>query len=507
MKILIADDEQHIRNGLKLSLDWERLKIDEVFTAEDGEEALAVCRREQPEIILTDIRMPGIDGLELAEKAIESCGAKKVLIMSGYSEFSYAQSAIRIGAVDYLLKPIRLDELERTLEKIINNILEEKKKEELFFADILKEIVAGRVPGKEEEQKIIEKYKNMGEIFCVILRADRIYAGPEKSGLRQKAAEISAGLEERNFRLLIRDKEEMVFLWKAEDYQERSTYRGMIISALSSVCKNGVPWSAGVSITGGFSKLPMLYEQARDALKCRLYMEKERIIFYEDVFKTTHTKVYFAREDIRRQISDLQTENIKRTISKSFEKFREKRCINKSEVQEFCITFKNQLLDILKEKDIDIEGLLEKNASMFEKQMDYDVLSSYEKWLQDCCYLILKGVSGLTGKQHSTAVRKAIAYVNENYSRNITLAAIAEDVQKSTNYFCYIFKKDTGMNFNEYLNTVRINKAKDLLRTSEYMVYEISEMVGYHDYSYFAKVFKKICGCSPSEYKDKEEKS
>ena len=507
MKILIADDEQHIRNGLKSSLDWKRLKISEVFTAEDGEEALAVCRREKPEIILTDIRMPGIDGLELAKKATESCGAKKVLIMSGYSEFSYAQTALRIGAVDYLLKPIRLDELECTLVRIVNSIQEEQKKEELFYSDIWKEIVAGRVPGKKEEKKIFEKYKTMGEIFCVILRADRIYAGEDTNGLGRRTAEIAAELERRNFYLLIRDKDEMVFIWKAEDYQERSTYRGMIMSALSAACKGNIQWSAGVSMTGSFSRLSVLYEQARSALKCRLFIERERIIFYEDTARTTHAKVYFSREDIKRQISDLQDEKIRKVISACFEKFRENQCINKSEVQEFCITFKNQLLDILKDKEIEIEGLLEKNAAWFEKQMDYDVLSSYESWLQDCCYLILKGVSGLTGRQHSIAVRKAMAYVNENYSTDITLAAIAADVQKSTNYFCYIFKKDTGMNFNEYLNTVRINKAKELLRTSEYMVYEISELVGYHDYSYFAKVFKKICGCSPSEYKDKEEKS
>lgn len=503
MKILIADDEQHIRNGLKFSLDWERLKIDKVFTAEDGEEALEVCRREKPEIILTDIRMPGLDGLELAKKATETYGTKKVLIMSGHSEFSYAQSAIRIGAVDYLLKPIKLEELENTLGKIVDDILEERKKEDLFFADILEEMIAGRAPGKDEEQKILEKYKNMGEVFCVILRADRVYAGSEKNSSRQRAAEIAADLEQRNFYPLIRDKEELTLMWKAGDYQERSTYKGMIISALTSVCKSDIQWSAGVSMTGSFSQLSTLYEQACNALKCRLFMEKEKIIFYEDICRKTHEKVYFSREEIRRQISGLQAGKIQKVISGVFEKFRANQCINKNEVQEFCITFKNQLLDILRDKGIEIKELLEKNSALFEKQMDYDVLSSYESWLQDCCYLILKGVSSLTGKQHSTAVRKAIVYVNQNYSHDITLAAIAEDVQKSMNYFCYIFKKDTGMNFNEYLNTVRINKAKELLRTSEFMVYEISEMVGYHDYSYFAKVFKRMCGCSPSEYKEK----
>ena len=117
MKILIADDERHIRNGLGSNIDWKFLGIDTVFTAEDGVAAERICSEHRPEIIISDIRMPGIDGLELAERAIEGYGARKVILLSGYSEFEYAKKAISIGVVEYLLKPVNLDKLTDLLAK------------------------------------------------------------------------------------------------------------------------------------------------------------------------------------------------------------------------------------------------------------------------------------------------------------------------------------------------------------------------------------------------------
>ena len=119
MKILIADDERHIRNGLGSNIDWKFLGIDTVFTAEDGVAAERICSEHRPEIIISDIRMPGIDGLELAERAIEGYGARKVILLSGYSEFEYAKKAISIGVVEYLLKPVNLDKLTDLLAKSI----------------------------------------------------------------------------------------------------------------------------------------------------------------------------------------------------------------------------------------------------------------------------------------------------------------------------------------------------------------------------------------------------
>lgn len=503
MKILIADDERHIRNGLKMSMDWERLKIDGIFTAENGEEALALCRREKPEIILTDIRMPGMDGLELAKKATELYGAKKVLIMSGYSEFAYAQSAVRIGAVDYLLKPIKLNELEKILENTVAQIAEEEKRQELFDQDILQKLVLGKMSVEEAERKIPETYRNAGEIFCVILRAERVYAGRPEHEMRAMFPAVSAGLERRGFRILLEKVNEAVYMWKAADYQQRSMYRSLLLSSLGGVCQADSQWSAGVSQIGSFRDIYTLYRQAEESLAYRMARDRERIIFYEDISHVPDSvQVFFPWEKIKEQISGLQTEDIQQNIARAFQRFRDSGCIDRRNIQEFCITYKNLLLDVLEGKGIAAGRILEKNAEYFEKQLDYDVLESYERWLCDCCGLILKGVSDVTAKQYSAAVRKAVAYIQEFYGKDITLAEVAEDVQKSANYFSYIFKRDTGMNFNEYLNTVRIGKAKELLKEPEYMAYEIAEMVGYHDYAYFSRVFKKLCGCSPSEYKE-----
>lgn len=507
MKILIADDEQHIRNGLKMSLDYKKLKIDEILTAEDGAEAMEICRNEHPEIILTDIRMPGVDGLELAEKATHMYGAKKVLIMSGYSEFSYAQSAIRLGAVDYLLKPIRLGELEKTLANIVAEISSEDKKEELVYSSILKNMIAGRPADEDIRRKIAEKYEITGEAFLIIVKPVKDYAVLQPKNIKTEMLKAAESMKEAGFYLLMRDQESLILLWNAGDCLRRSAYKTLIKRALCSAFLTDCKWFAAVSMTGRMHELHRMYEQALKALDWHLLREKDRIIFYEDISAAAKSRTSsFSWTYIKEQISRLNMEDIRQMIAASFDELRKNQCTRRKEVQEFCITFKNLLLDVLKEKGVEIEGVMQKNEELFRSQLDYDVLSGYENWLKDCCYLILKDVLDTSGKQHS-AVRKAIVYINKFYGQNITLAQIAADVQKSPNYFCYIFKKDTGMSFNEYLNYIRISKAKELLKTSDCMVYEIAEQVGYHDYTYFTKVFKKNCGCSPSEYRDNTDKS
>ena len=144
MKALIVDDEMHIRNGLQKSVKWRELGIEQIFTAEDGREALAVCLKEKPEILITDIRMPGMDGLTLAQAAIDKAKVKKVVILSGFSEFEYAKTAIRLGVVDYLLKPVKLEELSVLLKRMVEEIRLESRQKELQNQEMVWEVIRGQ---------------------------------------------------------------------------------------------------------------------------------------------------------------------------------------------------------------------------------------------------------------------------------------------------------------------------------------------------------------------------
>ena len=164
------------------------------------------------------------------------------------------------------------------------------------------------------------------------------------------------------------------------------------------------------------------------------------------------------------------------------------------------MTIKNVVFDVMREKGVDIAGILDSNQELFQSQMEYTSLDGYEAWICDYCDLLLRGLKDLSGKCYSAVISKAVDYMNQHYGEDITLKSLAEKVNKSASYFSCIFKKEMGVNFNEYLNQVRIKNAMEMLRLPDVVIYEVAEKTGFHDYKYFTKVFRKLCGCSPTEY-------
>lgn len=509
MKVLIADDEMHIRNGLKKGIPWKALGIDEVLTAEDGEAALEICREKRPEIIVTDIRMPGLDGLSLTQSAGEHWGLKKAVILSGYSEFEYAKRAIGLGVADYLLKPVKTDELTALIEKIVKEIHEEKYKEEAARQEKILDILEGRLPAEEIKTLLCErkgiKYRKenfSNNIVLGVLKGDVVY-GKKACGTDDLREYIE---EERGITFLVREKLSSVFLLQLCSRQDRGDYLSRMSSCLRRINKrhtDSAGFSLGVSSAGMVRDVARLYKQACLALEHRLYLGAGSCMFYEQIPGESE-KIYpvlsLDKSAIEESVLMLQVEELNRHIHKHFVYLREKRCTDKQTVQELCLAVKNTVFDVMKEKGVDIAGILDRNQELFQSQMDFSTLVSYEKWLCDYCYLLLAGLRDLTGKHYSTIISRAVDYINQHYSEEITLKGLAEEVNKSPSYFSCIFKKEMGLNFNEYLNQVRIRKAKELLRMPDMVIYEVAEKTGFHDYKYFTKVFKKLCGCSPSEY-------
>ena len=512
MKVLIADDEPHIRNGLRKRIHWEELGIEEVATAQDGEEALQICKDLRPEMIITDIRMPGIDGLELAERAAVSYGAKKILIMSGYSEFEYAQTAIKIGVVDYLLKPVNLEEITNTIRNSVREIKEEREKEKLSFQKRVHSLLQGLVNQEEKPDSLLEEAKGLGEIICGVIRVDSLYGKPAYKITEEMFEEavrgvgnMTCGTNEEMPLLFYREETHIVFLLKIPDSKVRNTYHSICSTFLYCLNKNNaVSCSMGVSSIGYFRQIQELYAQAENALCHRLYQGESSCIFCEMISAEKQRKAAFFQDmkAFKEQAGYFHIEEACEQIRLGFQILYQEHCTDQKKPQELCISVKNALTETMHEKGIDVLGLLDQNREMFQIPLEFNTLQSYEQWCIDYCHLILKGLNDLAKGRHSAAVAKAVDYISQHYMEDISLGYLAELACKSTNYFSCIFKKEMGMNFNEYLNEVRIRRAKELLRTTDSMIYEVSESVGYHDYKYFTKVFKKVCGCSPSEFKE-----
>lgn len=499
MKVLIVDDELHIRNGLKRNIEWLSLGISQVFTAEDGEEGREICRKERPEIIISDIRMPGLSGLELAEQAVKNWGAKKVILFSGYSEFEYAKKAISIGVVDYLLKPVKLDELTKLLKKSIEEIQNEDLKAELLCRQNIRKIL------EEETSVSVEKvlYKSQTEypreLLLFIVQKNCIYATEdEQADIERATAQIREWDE--TVRFLYRKETETVFLLEINSLADRERSRQIISTGMR---KLEPYYSAGISERGLVTDIKKLYRQANEALRHRFYRKHPGCVFYEEVGKNQENIYPLLSIDkgaIQQAVTLFKTEELERIIQEHFRVLYNKKCCEQHVAVELCIAIKNAVFETMQEKGIDIAGILDKNQIMFQDQLKFSFLESYERWIKDYCSLLLLGLKDLSGKQYSTVISRAVDYIQQHYMESITLIETAEAVNKSSCYFSCIFKKEMGVNFNEYLNQVRIRKAKQLLRGQNMVVYQVAEQVGFRDYKYFIKVFKRICGCSPGEY-------
>lgn len=504
MKVLIADDEMHIRNGLRTGIDWESLGIDMVLTAEDGREAHLVCQKERPEIIITDIRMPGMDGLELTGQAGRSLGAKKVIILSGYSEFEYAKKAIGLGVVDYLLKPVNIRELSELVGKCAADIREEERREGITRQEKIRDILDKKLPA-EEIRNIL--YRKGGEILCPpeiavgAVSLDKSY-GRYIHGYEEVRGDVPGS---RTVYLAEAD-EVLVYMAEIRTREERSGYYAEFAGLLNAVNRKLAGMgscSMGVSGRGAVTDIPQLFEQAKKALAHRMYLGDGSCIYF-DMARLKQEKMYpflqFDRRRARESVEMLRIDQLRELISVHFDEMKRMKCTDVKAAQELCVTIKNVVFDVMREKGVDIAGILDSNQELFQSQMEYTSLDGYEAWICDYCDLLLRGLKDLSGKCYSAVISKAVDYMNQHYGEDITLKSLAEKVNKSASYFSCIFKKEMGVNFNEYLNQVRIKNAMEMLHMPDVVIYEVAEKTGFHDYKYFTKVFRKLCGCSPTEY-------
>jgi two-component system, response regulator YesN len=174
-------------------------------------------------------------------------------------------------------------------------------------------------------------------------------------------------------------------------------------------------------------------------------------------------------------------------------------CADKNSIKDVCADLKNILIRTVKDQGINFEGLFGNNMNLFDDIGSFETIVEYKEWILNVYYIVITGLSDVSKIKHNPLMLKSAEYIKKNYYRNLTTEELAEHMQKNSNYFSHLFKKEFGVSFIEYLNKVRINEAKNLIKTTNLLAYEIAEKVGFQDYKYFTQVFKKLEGFSPSK--------
>lgn len=535
IKVFLVEDEMVIRRGIKNSIDWEKEGYIFCGEASDGELAYPMIIKEKPDILITDIRMPFMDGLELCKLVKKELPNIKILILSGYDEFDYAKEAIRLGVTEYLLKPISSGKLLEALNGVSESIRREKEDKDL----VRKYMEEMRENTEHEKQKFFEqmiagnlsmadaletgkKYEMNLSAGMYNLLLFRFTLGKENRKSGELLGEAEYAIEKLTERLeyvfeFQRGVEGWAFLLMADNEEQMSERVKELSKDLEEIMKNysTIAYFGGIGQpVARLRELEESFREAERALAARFTMELNRIISVEDIRMAQNVDTL---DDI--EITSFGEIEKTRTM---LEKFLNNGA--EDEIDEFVDVYINELPEenlksvlmrqyIIMDAYIVMMSFCEKIEGIEgEMQAQSEELKNSMKTIQtleeikNYIRMLLKKIIGvrdtISGRRYSDIIEIAKDQIRKTYmSDEISLNTIAAEVGMSPSYFSSIFSKEMGKTFVEYLTEIRMDRAKELLMCSSTKTSEIGYEVGYKDPHYFSYIFKKTQNCTPKEFR------
>jgi two-component system response regulator YesN len=529
--VILVDDEEEVRQAIIKKLDWEALGFQVIGYADNGEDALEITERLRPDVVMTDIKMPFMDGLTLSKKIKQISRDIKIIVFSGFDEFEYAKEAIKLEVEEYILKPIDSVELknvfERIREKLNNEIsqkldMEQLRKYYLESLPIMKEqFLIGLLEGQLSKQQVTELTKSYE------MKLDYPYymtgiVHTDFSGTGMKAAEDTkapAGFVTLSLKQIVNDNLEgccdfisciyldcVVVIALFKDQKQSNDF----IHAMDQICKSAFRLlenntSAGVGfLCEDLMSLSHSYQGAKNAVDYRILFEPNQAIYIQDVEAQVDDKfIWDSRytESILREIKLGEAEEVTNAVQDLVD------YIKKSAVsfQLYQISLMEMVTEILKlghAYQIDMDKVFGADFNINRKIYQFDSLESLKQWLMEICLKVRSSIRRERTDSAKLLIEKAIEYISGNYNDSeLSVDTLCSYLNVSATYFSTLFKRETGMSFVNYLTKIRLDKALQLLNTTDEKTYNIATIVGYTEPNYFSYVFKKKYGISPSNYR------
>lgn len=509
MKIAIVEDEYVIRKGLSKILKKISSEYEIVGQAEDGIEGLELIKSKSPDLIITDIRMPKMDGLQLLQALRNDEIKVKAIVLSAYSEFEYAQKAISLGVSEYILKPISIPDLTAALENIEKQLDEEKEikvesPKELYELDsILSRSILGNLNISEDLNSFLKKQYNLSaedEIGVF-----EIYLGEFFSEKVDKLKSHLKSLNQNdfNFSTLEFSKDNIVILiiYNIQSKDKVVSYfeKGFIPVVKSNLSKEFV---YGLIFSDGLLKINENAEALKRKLQFNLTLGEGKLINYE-IVSNIKTKQFLYPIDIENKIKvaivNKDINNIKQTFE-IFEAYCKNEIYEPKDIKEACVNFCWTVINTSKELNSSLHENLDVQTTL-KKIMISITWREIEEVLYKLFTKILESNVKEEDKNVSLVVKRAQSLIHEYYNQGINLDEIAAKLNITADYLGKQFKKEIGEAFNTYARNYRINKVKTLLLGTELKIYQIAELTGYSDSKYMSKVFKETTGYLPNDYR------
>ncbi len=529
LKIFLVEDEFVIREGIKNNIDWKANGYEFCGEASDGELAFPIIQKTKPDIVITDIRMPFMDGLELSRLIKKELPLTEIIILSGYEEFEYAKEAIKIGVSQYLCKPISGEELLKEINLLADKITEKRKEQEIkekYIREVEENFIEEKrnffqylVTGTKSISELLEIAKkihiDLSSIWynIILLKIQSMtHAHDEYSGsmvkVEQKLKELDGG---DHFAAFDRNLEGKALLVKADTEEELTRIQNDYIRKMKDLLGDysHVRYFAGIGMpVNRLSELPGSFESASHAFAHRYLTRESGIWNYQDIEQKKHQIDDF-------NIGSVNAKELDRNKLRDFLKFGDK-----NEVVYFVEEYINDLGNNAMKSNMFrqylvmdtyfcvVDFVVDLQFSKDEIEVfsaDSEILQNNENSMKYMERIISKALElreKSASNRYGDIVDEVMKYIEEHYAQeDLSLNILASHVNFSPNHLSMVLSQQTGQTFIKYLTDFRMNKAKELLRCTGKRSSEIGLEVGYKDPHYFSFLFKKTQGMTPTQYR------
>ncbi|MBD3921629.1 response regulator [Paenibacillus sp. PR3] len=531
-KMLIVEDERWEREGLVDFLDWSSMGISEIETAVDGIDGFDKAMQWEPDIVITDIQMPGMNGIEMANRIKERQPAVRIVVLTGYDDFNFARDALRFGAVDYVLKPVEEEEMLSTMTRVVQSCDEERLKRaddamlqqrlQVGERAVLREMIAEVLNGNDALQ---------GEAEVRLLRSEGLASESYALCAMQlpSAMNRDAGVLEQWIEQAV-DRSVLVLPLQAETAGAnavavllplkpgetehlrelaRQLQAAILIRMSEDPAGTGLPRiTIGIADDAAdWSGLGAACKQAVSALQLGLFTGAGSEVIRFNEAEAARSAFAAEREAFNRagqeHVRSIRLHAAALEETKAEESLRELFALFQAHPGAGHVYAGSLLDSVLNELSLLDEQLAEHKAHKLQELLAIRPLNELYRDVEETIRGVIERLRGKRTNKDDYIVGKVIALIERSYgSTELNLTMAAQEVFVSPNHLGMLFKKSTGRSLNDYLHEYRLNKAEELLRTTKQKVAAIAEQVGIPNTSYFGTLFKNAYGMTPSEYQE-----
>jgi two-component system response regulator YesN len=528
VRLCVVDDIRSVVDMIKLKIPWLEYGIEVVGSAMNGEEGLDVIEQNQPDIILTDIRMPKMDGLEMTRRIVELLPHSKIIILSAYTDFEYAQKAMQYGAMDYVKKPFSIDDIVKVVTKAKeaweqenhsrSHVLELKKKMKESLPALRQEYLSLLIHHQTEEADIAQWWGFLdipplrSSLVVMVIQIDQFtdrYAKLAVKELELVRFSLQNIVEETigayTSAVVFRDAfNRYVCILNVPQNESLMTIADACCANIASYTKFTISVGLGQEV-GLVKELPRSYQQALSALSYHFYTGGNGAFSYPFSDQDRPTGWIYTAECEDEFLFAFRSSNLEKTaswLSRIFDEMQDVQVLPEpSEVEHFFHGLALRMLRILLEK-FPRESLVDFEAKVREARgTNRSALHEYRKWLTELCGIGCRIIDQERASESQKIIYRSVEYIKSNLHLDLTLEHCARQANLSWGYYSNLFKKVKGTTFQQFVTQAKIELAKSML-IDDIQVQEIAQQLGYEHRRYFSEVFKRQTGLTPTEFKE-----